>query len=245
MSRDFSIERTAEAIANLGWSSLSDFEVAALNANAKFYEEVRRSVERIRGREWTGRQMPRNSVAATAEQQAVVESFIRERWQWIANLERLYGENGSARIYQYRQEISFAETYGHSYAKNPKAFWDERFELERSQPAAEGLSQVDVLIQAVVVPARQTAEGHLIEAVALPWFSIVDLIRRDPNAMFEIGWRRWEEIIAGAYVQEGFEVVLTPRSNDRGRDVIATRRGFGSIRPQWKTAASRSPPRWS
>jgi hypothetical protein len=28
----------------------------------------------------------------------------------------------------------------------------------------------------------------------------------------------------------GFEVILTPRAADKGRDVIATRRGVGSIR---------------
>jgi len=37
-------------------------------------------------------------------------------------------------------------------------------------------------------------------------------------------------MIAGAYAEQGFEVVLTPRSNDKGRDVIATSRGVGSIR---------------
>jgi restriction system protein len=43
--------------------------------------------------------------------------------------------------------------------------------------------------------------------------------------------RGWEEIIAGAYVEAGFdEVILTPRSGDLGRDVIATKKGIGSIR---------------
>ena len=45
-----------------------------------------------------------------------------------------------------------------------------------------------------------------------------------------IDWRRWEEIIAGAYKQQGFDVELTSRSNDKGRDVIATSRGLGSVR---------------
>ena len=41
----------------------------------------------------------------------------------------------------------------------------------------------------------------------------------------------WEEIIAGAYKKAGFEeVTLTPRSGDLGRDVIATKRGIGSVR---------------
>jgi restriction system protein len=46
----------------------------------------------------------------------------------------------------------------------------------------------------------------------------------------EIDWRKWEEIIAAAYKQQGFEVILTPRSNDKGRDVIATSSQLGSIR---------------
>ncbi|MBI3570275.1 MAG: restriction endonuclease [Gammaproteobacteria bacterium] len=38
-------------------------------------------------------------------------------------------------------------------------------------------------------------------------------------------------MIAGAYSQAGFdEVILTPRSGDKGRDVIATKFGVGSIR---------------
>lgn len=87
-----------------------------------------------------------------------------------------------------------------------------------------------VLLQAVIVPGDKTSEGQLIEAVALPWFEIIDLITRSPDAIYGIDWRKWEEIIAGAYKQQGFDVELTPRSNDKGRDVIATKRGFGSVR---------------
>lgn len=71
----------------------------------------------------------------------------------------------------------------------------------------------------------------LIEAVAIPWFKILDLLRSDPEAAFTIPPRVWEEIVAGAYKEAGFdEVILTPRSGDYGRDVIATKSGFGSIR---------------
>ena len=49
--------------------------------------------------------------------------------------------------------------------------------------------------------------------------------------MFTIPWRKWEEIIAASYDRAGFdEVVLTPRANDGGRDVIATKRGLYSVR---------------
>ena len=50
--------------------------------------------------------------------------------------------------------------------------------------------------------------------------------------MYQIDPHKWEEIIAATYDQSGRfdEVTLTPRSGDRGRDVIAVKKGFGSVR---------------
>jgi restriction system protein len=88
-----------------------------------------------------------------------------------------------------------------------------------------------LLLQAIVVPGAKTDEGLLIEAVALPWFEIIELLSRDPSLAYQIRDRKWEEIIAGAYQRAGFdEVTLTPRSGDFGRDVIAVKRGLGTIR---------------
>jgi restriction system protein len=67
--------------------------------------------------------------------------------------------------------------------------------------------------------------------LAVPWFEIIAQLEHDPEFLFKIPWRKLEEIIAGAYVRAGWpDVVLTPRSGDRGRDVIATRPGICSIR---------------
>jgi restriction system protein len=89
----------------------------------------------------------------------------------------------------------------------------------------------DLLVQTVIVPGEKTAEGILVEAVAIPWFDIIELLKDDPAIAFQIPPHRWEEIIAGAYQKAGFEeVTLTPRSGDYGRDVIAIKRGLGSIR---------------
>jgi restriction system protein len=87
-----------------------------------------------------------------------------------------------------------------------------------------------VLLQAVIVPGSKQAEGHLVQAVAIPWYQILTLIAEKPETIYQIDWRKWEEIIAGAYKREGYDVVITPRSNDGGRDIIATRSGLGSIR---------------
>jgi restriction system protein len=89
----------------------------------------------------------------------------------------------------------------------------------------------ELLMQAIVVPGDSTHEGTLIKAVAVPWFELIKQMNCDPNFMYQIDWRKWEEMIAGAYERSGFdEVILTPRSGDLGRDVIAIKLGVGSIR---------------
>lgn len=93
----------------------------------------------------------------------------------------------------------------------------------------EGIAQL--LLQAAIVPGARTNEGKLIEAVTIPWFDIIALLKQDPNVAFQISPDKWEEIIAGAYHRAGFEeVTLTPRSGDHGRDVIAIKKALGSVR---------------
>jgi hypothetical protein len=86
-------------------------------------------------------------------------------------------------------------------------------------------------IKTIIVPGQKTIDGQLVEAVALPWFDIVEILRKDPSAAFQIDPRTWEEIVAGAYKKAGFdEVTLTRRSGDLGRDVIAIKKGLGTVR---------------
>lgn len=74
-------------------------------------------------------------------------------------------------------------------------------------------------------------EGRIVQAVAPLWFVIIEKIRRDPHSIYQIGWRDWEEIFAGAYRAGGYDdVILTPASGDRGRDLIATVNGVESFR---------------
>ncbi len=87
-----------------------------------------------------------------------------------------------------------------------------------------------ILMQAVVITGEKNEEGRLIQAVALPWFDIINLIKNDPAIAFQIDSRKWEEIVAGAYHRFGFKVTLTPRSGDLGRDVIAEKAGWGCVR---------------
>jgi len=92
-------------------------------------------------------------------------------------------------------------------------------------------SQPEITLNALLTYGAVDPEGRLIEAVAVPWFEILKVIQTDPDAAYRIEPRQWEEIIAGAYSRAGYdEVILTPRSGDKGRDVIATKFGVGSVR---------------
>lgn len=91
-------------------------------------------------------------------------------------------------------------------------------------------AQQELLLQAIVSPVQRTDEGNIIEALSIPWLKIVEMLKIDPNFMFRLDPRKWEEMVAAAYEQAGFEeVTLTPRSGDHGRDVIAVKKGL-SIR---------------
>ncbi|MEH2503422.1 hypothetical protein V1290_002233 [Bradyrhizobium sp. AZCC 1578] len=92
--------------------------------------------------------------------------------------------------------------------------------------------KVDLSVSSVIVPEKKVAEGVLIKATSLVWTTVLEeLEKKDWKNVHEIPPRVWEEIIAGAFVKSGFdEVILTPRSGDHGRDIIAIRKGVGSIR---------------
>lgn len=88
-----------------------------------------------------------------------------------------------------------------------------------------------VTLQAIITAGDKVKEGQLVEGVSIAWFEIIRMISRDPEEIYNIDPRKFEELIAGAYERAGYdEVILTPRSGDLGRDVIATKTGIGSIR---------------
>lgn len=78
-----------------------------------------------------------------------------------------------------------------------------------------------------------TREGRLVIAVSVVWDEILRELERNPRVLFEFSKapEKFEELVAGAYKRHGWDhVELTPRSGDRGRDVIATKVGFGAVR---------------
>lgn len=92
----------------------------------------------------------------------------------------------------------------------------------------------ELLLQAeIVYQGIRTGEGDIIKAVAIPWLEIVDHIQRDAEFLkyFSQNPRKFEEFIAATYDRAGWdEVTLTPAKGDGGRDVIAVKNGWGSVR---------------
>lgn len=88
-----------------------------------------------------------------------------------------------------------------------------------------------IVLKSVIIPGGQSSEGEIVKAVSDLWFEIIARVRDDPSLMYKIDWRLWEEIVAGAYKQTGAEtVILTPRSGDKGRDVIVRGRDGSRLR---------------
>lgn len=84
---------------------------------------------------------------------------------------------------------------------------------------------------AVVTIEDKVEDGDRISIVKPIYNELIQRLRKDPNYIYSINHRIWEEIIAASYDKAGFdEIILTPGSGDLGRDVIAIKKGFGSIR---------------
>lgn len=126
------------------------------------------------------------------------------------------------------EEIALAD--GDEYDKNSNHKSGVGYWLRQVEELMLHLS-VPLTVQGVIIPERKTEEGLLIKSTSIVWNAVIEQLSRDWARAYEIPPNVWEEIIAGAFSKAGFdEVVLTPRSGDYGRDVVATRKGRGSIK---------------
>lgn len=102
---------------------------------------------------------------------------------------------------------------------------------EGNKQAALSVTGIIIPDQKIIVPDRKVAEGVLIRGNSAVWYDIIAKLQSDWSQAYSLSSTRWEEIVAAAFDKAGFdEVTLTPRSGDRGRDVIAVRKGVGSIK---------------
>jgi restriction system protein len=93
------------------------------------------------------------------------------------------------------------------------------------------LPDLPIVIQAIVEPVGSDPSGSIITTIGPAWKALLEALAKDPEVLRKLSPRQVEELVAASYEQAGFEeVILTPRSGDLGRDVIATKRGFCTIR---------------
>jgi restriction system protein len=102
---------------------------------------------------------------------------------------------------------------------------------EASLTLTDAVLNATLRVSSLILPAGKTHEGTLVASTSKVWGDIVRFVGDDWSRVIEIPSEIWEEIVAGAFHKAGFEdVILTPRSGDHGRDVIASTRGVGCIK---------------
>jgi restriction system protein len=101
----------------------------------------------------------------------------------------------------------------------------------RVQAALQARVVPSLTVTSLIIPEGKTQSGLLVKSTSALWKSIAKELGNDWSLAYQIPPERWEEIVAGAFKNEGYdEVTLTPRSGDFGRDVIAIKRGFGCVK---------------
>ncbi len=95
----------------------------------------------------------------------------------------------------------------------------------------ENIRDAAVTVRGIVERYGTTSEGELIRAIGPAWQAVAERLGKDWSHAYEIPPRIWEEIVAATFDKAGYdEVVLTSRSGDHGRDVIAVRQGVCCVR---------------
>jgi restriction system protein len=107
----------------------------------------------------------------------------------------------------------------------------EKRRAQKKRPPKKADDTPELSVSSLIIPEAKTSQGVLIKSTSILWTKIAETLSEDWSVAFQIPPEKWEEIIAGAFSKAGFdEVTLTPRSGDFGRDVIAIRKGIGSIK---------------
>jgi restriction system protein len=180
--------------------------------------------------------------AATAQQLHERFAFQLEQMPALARDILLFHKVQGLSISNISTALRISRITVQSYLRDALAFLSEGIRsgdatLSHSSPGMEQRNQplldhrpLDVMLQAVVSLGKNTSEGAVVEAVSIPWLAFIAHIKRNPDRLHEIDWRKWEEIIAGGYKEAGFSVVVTQRRGDKGRDIIATKSDLLSVR---------------
>ncbi len=98
-------------------------------------------------------------------------------------------------------------------------------------PDSDVLKQLSLTISSLIIPQEKVSEGVLVRSTSAIWLEITSQLRQNWEFAYKIPPEKFEELIAGAFKKEGYDkVVLTARSGDHGRDVIAIKHGIGCVK---------------
>lgn len=127
-------------------------------------------------------------------------------------------ENGQLRTYEGVRHsiVTFAENHLSVHR------------LEDPSDLIEEFHDLSIVISAEILAQNQPTQILL----RTPWEAIFREIMEEPERLFRFKKdpRAFEEFIAETYRLDGYKVILTPRSNDGGVDVVAQKDGFGAIK---------------
>ena len=71
------------------------------------------------------------------------------------------------------------------------------------------------------------AEKALVSDLGLGASELISVFSQNPQLLYEITAGEFEEVVAEIFRRHGFEVLLTPKTRDGGRDIIAIQRVLG------------------
>jgi len=94
--------------------------------------------------------------------------------------------------------------------------WEE---IRASLALLELPSPIVIFVQPknIIIPTLVVSVQH----------ALIEIIQRDPQRLFSISPRAFEEIIAELFASRGYEVELTQQTRDGGRDIIAVGSSMG------------------
>ena len=96
---------------------------------------------------------------------------------------------------------------------------DDNLDEVETTESTDRMSQIEERLVGVV----SSEEFQRLQRVDFAPFRLLESVLKDPEAMRALSAREFEEFIASLVDRLGFkDVILTPKSRDRGRDVIAT-----------------------
>jgi|SRR6267142_3294212 len=104
------------------------------------------------------------------------------------------------------------------------------FPQDLSARIRNGTETIKLSVSGIIIPEKRVEEGLLLRSTSAVWTEIAQKLGADWSVAYQLSPDNWEEIVAGAFNKSGYKVILTPRSGDHGRDVIATKSGVGCIK---------------